>query len=74
MGVDAAGVLARQVQSLHCPCACTSRLCAPGPSRQGTNDEVIDISCGQKLASLIKEKWRYPPLWAQVRGRTWGHP
>jgi len=39
-----------------------SRLVLP----QGTHDEVIDISSGQKLASLIKPKYRFPPLWAEV--------
>ncbi|GFH25835.1 uncharacterized protein HaLaN_23867, partial [Haematococcus lacustris] len=29
----------------------------------GTEDEVIDICCSHKLASLVKNK--YPPLWAQ---------
>ncbi len=32
---------------------------------QGTEDEVIDISCAKKLASLAKNA--VPPLWAKVR-------
>eukprot|EP00197_Chlamydomonas_leiostraca_P005147 CAMPEP_0202876228 /NCGR_PEP_ID=MMETSP1391-20130828/28675_1 /ASSEMBLY_ACC=CAM_ASM_000867 /TAXON_ID=1034604 /ORGANISM="Chlamydomonas leiostraca, Strain SAG 11-49" /LENGTH=340 /DNA_ID=CAMNT_0049558033 /DNA_START=86 /DNA_END=1109 /DNA_ORIENTATION=+ len=36
---------------------------APVLVMHGTEDEVIHISCGQKLASLAKNK--YPPFWAQ---------
>lgn len=36
-----------------------------GGGVQGTEDEVIHISCGKKLYDLTKNK--YPPLWAQVR-------
>jgi len=33
---------------------------------QGTEDEVINISSGKKLAALVKPKYRFPPLWAEV--------